>query len=81
MNILWRSDYYGFIDFEYLNYQKTREFSADEYISYIRTHADHITLLEPDKSEFYAGIKDAILRFGNNIKLYDTIALYLARKP
>lgn len=72
---------YGFINFEYRNYQKVREFNADEYISYISTHADHITLQEPDKSKFCAGIKDAILSFGNNIKLYDTIALYLARKP
>lgn len=45
-----------------------------------KDHASHITLPEPYKSKFYADIKDAILSFGNNIKLYDTIVLYLARK-
>jgi hypothetical protein len=72
---------YGFIDLERRNYQKVREFNADEYISYISTHADHITLQEPYKSNFYAGIRDVILRFGNSIKLYDTIVLYMTRKP
>lgn len=72
---------YGFVDFERRDYQKVREFSADEYISYISTHADHITLQEPYKSNFYEGIRDVILSFGNKIKLYDTIVLYLARKP
>ena len=72
---------YGFIDFERRNYQKEREFNADEYISYIGTHADHITLQEPYKSNFYADIRDVISKFGNKIKLYDSIILYMARKP
>lgn len=72
---------YGFTDFECRHYNKTRELNADEYVSWISTHADHITLQEPYKSEFYAGIRDAILSFGNNITLHDTIVLYLARKP
>ncbi len=71
---------YGFTDIECRHYHKTRELNADEYVSWISTHACHITLREPYKSKFYAGIKDAILNFGNNIKLYDTIILYLARK-
>lgn len=72
---------YGFNNIEYFEYHKTRVLDADEYVSWISTHATHITLKEPHKSKFYAGIKDAILSFGNNIKLYDTIVLYLARKP
>ena len=72
---------YGFVDFECRKYYKTREYSADEYISYIGTHASHITLKEPYKSKYYKGIKDAILSFDNNITLHDTIVLYLARKP
>ena len=72
---------YGFIDVECRQYHKTREYNADDYISLISTHADHITLHEPYKSKFYKGIRDAILSFGNNITLYDTIVLYLARKP
>jgi ubiquinone/menaquinone biosynthesis C-methylase UbiE len=72
---------YGFVDFECRNYHKTRELNAEEYISWISTHAPHITLQEPYKSKFFTGIKDAILSFGNNITVYDTIILYLARKP
>lgn len=72
---------YGFVDFECRNYHKTRVLNADEYIAWISTHAPHITLQEPYKSKFFAGIKGAILSFGNNITIHDTIILYLARKP
>jgi len=72
---------YGFVDFECRNYHKTREFNADEFVSYIGTHCDHITLQEPYKTKFYTGIKDAILRAGNIITMNDTIVLYLSRKP
>jgi hypothetical protein len=72
---------YGFVDFECRNYHKTRELNADEYVSWICTHASHITLQEPYKSKFFTGINDAILSFGNSITIYDTIVLYLARKP
>jgi trans-aconitate methyltransferase len=72
---------YGFVDFECRNYHKTRKLNADEYVSWISTHAPHITLQEPYRSKFFTGIKDAVLSFGNSIKLYDKIVLYLARKP
>lgn len=72
---------YGFVDFECRNYHKTRELNADEFVSYIGTHCDHITLQEPYKTKFYTGIKDAILSAGNIITIYDTIVLYLSRKP
>ena len=72
---------HGFVDIEYHQYHKTREYSADDYVSLISTHADHITLQEPYKSQFYTGVREAILSFGNKITLNDTIVLYLARKP
>lgn len=72
---------YGFTDIECRHYHNTRKLNADEYISWISTHACHITLQEPYKSRFYAGIKDAILSFDNSITLYDTMDLYLTRKP
>lgn len=71
---------YGFTHIEYHEYKITRELNADEYVEWISTHATHITLQEPYKSEFYTGIKEAIMSFGNSIKLNDTIVLYLARK-
>ena len=74
-------EHYGFTDNEYRHYDKKRELSADEYVSWISTHCGHINLREPDKSKLYAGIKDAVWAFGNKIILYDTIELYLSRKP
>lgn len=72
---------YGFTDFECREYHSRREFTADDYISYLGTHCDHIVLNDPDKSKLYAGIREAILEAGNRLVFYDTIVLYLARKP
>lgn len=72
---------YGFTNFEYHDYKKVRVLNADEYIAWISTHVEHITLEEPYKSRFYNGIREAILNAGNKITINDTIALYLARKP
>ncbi len=72
---------YGFVDLQSRFYQRTREFTADQYVSYIGTHSDHITLKEPYRSEFYKGIRDVIMDEGNRITLYDKITMYLARKP
>ena len=72
---------YGFVDLECRHYHKTREYSADEFISWTIIQASQLTLLEPYKSEFIAGIRDAILSFGDRITLLDDIVLYLVRKP
>lgn len=72
---------YGFVDFECRHYHKKREYSADEFISWTIIQAPHLTLQEPYKSKFIAGIRDAILNFGGRITLLDDIVLYLARKP
>ena len=60
---------YGFIDFECREYSSKRAFNADDYVSYLGTHCDHIVLKEPYKSEFYAGVRNAILEAGNKIIL------------
>lgn len=74
-------DKYGFVNLERREYLKTREYNADDYVSLIGTHADHITLKEPNKTYFYEGIRKAILDSGNKITLYDKITMYLAKKP
>ena len=74
-------DKYGFVNLERHEYRKTREYSADDYVTLIGTHADHITLQEPYKTKFYEGIREVIWSFGNKITLYDKITIYLARKP
>lgn len=74
-------DKYGFVDLECREYKKTREYSADDYVSLIGTHSDHLTLQEPYKTKFYEGIREVIRGFDNKITLYDKITMYLARKP
>lgn len=72
---------YGFVKAECRLYKQVSEFTADEYVSLISTYSENITLPEPIKSQFLTGIRDTIYDFNNNIKVYDTIDLYLARKP
>lgn len=74
-------DKYSFVNLERREYRKTREYNADDYVSLIGTHSDHITLQEPYKTKFYEGIREVIRSFGNKITLYDKITMYLARKP
>jgi len=72
---------YGFVDLECRHYHKTREYNADEFISWSIIQAPHLTLQEPNRSKFIEGIRDAILGFDDKITLLDDIVLYLARKP
>jgi len=74
-------DKYGFVNLERREYLKTREYNADDYVSLIGTHSDHISLKEPNKSSFYEGIRKVILDSGNKITLYDKITMNLAKKP
>lgn len=72
---------YGFENLAYKEWKNIRKLNADEYICYISTHCEHITLEEPYKSNFYAGIRKAIVEAGNEIVITDTIPLYLVQKP
>lgn len=73
--------HYGFTDLVCREYQSRRVLSAEEYTAYIGTHSDHIVLREPDRSEFFTGVRNAILEAGDRIEIEDTVILYLARKP
>ena len=72
---------YGLVNYKYQDWKKVRTLNADEYISYISTNCEHITLEEPYKSKFYTGVRKAIIDAGNKIIINDTIPLYLAQKP
>lgn len=72
---------YGFVDFECRHYHVVREYNADEFVSWTSIMAPQLTLQEPYKSNFFEGIRDAILSFDDRITLLDDIVLYLARKP
>lgn len=71
---------YGFTNYQVKEYHKKRQLNANQYISWISTHAEHITLKEPYKTQFYDGIRDAITSFENKIVINDTIVLYLCKK-
>ena len=66
---------------KYKEWKSVWKLNADEYICYISTHCEHITLDEPYKSDYYAGIRKAVVEAGNEIVIIDTIPLYLVQKP
>jgi len=72
---------YGFIDTRYMLYQKTKDFTADEYMSLLRTYPDHMKLPESQRSLLFDGIHHAIMRNGGVMTVYYTMDLELARKP
>lgn len=72
---------HGFVDFECRHYEKVREYDADAFVAWTMIQASHLTLPEPYKEKFAAGIRDAVMSFGNRITLMDDIVLYLTRKP
>lgn len=72
---------YGFINTTYRIYKRTRTFSAKEYISLLGTYSDHIAIEQQKREAFFSKIQKVIEEYGNEITLYDTIDLQLARKP
>ena len=72
---------YGYIDFKKAEYHGIREFTADEYVAFSGTHCDHIVIPEPHKSLLFEGLRDAVLKAGNQITFLDTYVLMTAKKP
>jgi SAM-dependent methyltransferase/adenylate kinase family enzyme len=72
---------YGFTDLEFQLYHDVRMFDADGYIQLLNTYSDHGGIPSDEKQSFESEIKQAIRNHGNRLTLYDTIDLYLARKP
>ena len=69
--------------FEYLgehNFYGSRTYTADEYVEYMKTHSDHITLKAEKRDAFFGGIREAVLRHGNKIVFNATYVLDLYRK-
>lgn len=72
---------YGYSEFKQWEYHGKREFTADQYVAFCGTHCDHIVIKEPYKSKLFDGIRDAVLKAGNKIVLYDTFIMFTAKKP
>lgn len=73
--------HYGFINLIQKEWKNDRVVDAETYISWISTHCEHITLEEPYKTNFYAGIREAFKNAGDRMVIIDTIPLYMVQKP
>lgn len=71
---------YGFADCRVFRFSGQRTMDTEEYIDHIGTHADHITLNERYRDDFYSGIRDAVNAHGGQIVFSDDYHLFLCRK-
>lgn len=71
---------FGFKEAEFKLYFQTRKMNADAYIGLLNTYSDHRSLEKEIKVELEKAIHQAILNNHNQIMIYDTIDLYLAKK-
>lgn len=72
---------YGFTDIQVKLYQNVRTLSAEDYIGLINTYSDHRVLPEDLKTAFERDMLSSIRKVGGFIRIYDTMDLYLAKKP
>ena len=72
---------YGFSEVERHEFKGQRVFTADEYVAFSGTHCDHIVIPEPLRTEFFEGLRKAVLEAGDRIVFNDTHVLYLTKKP
>jgi len=70
----------GFVQYELKLYSSERHFRADEYVELLRTYSDHRSLTTEVRLAFEAELKKTIATHGNELAVYDTIDLHLARK-
>ena len=62
-------------------YRRVRTLTTEAYIHLLNTYSDHRALDITVKERFEMEMRKAINEVGGNINIYDTIDLYLARKP
>ena len=55
--------------------------SAEEYVHYSGTHCTHMVIPEPYHTQFFDGLRNAVLDAGNKIVFKDTYVLYVTKKP
>lgn len=71
----------GFTDVEVRLFHRTRCLSAEEYLCLLNSYSDHRALAPEIRAAFEADMLDAIVQTGGEIRIYDTMDLYLGRKP
>ncbi|WP_312372947.1 hypothetical protein [Lachnoclostridium sp.] len=71
---------YGFSDVLMNLYEATLTYSADEWIVFLDTLANHRNLPDWNKVALYAGVKEAIIKNGGFHKVDCIFQLYMGRK-
>ena len=71
---------YGYTEVVRHEFKGRRVFTADEYVAFSGTHCDHIVVPEPLRTEFFEGLRTAVLDAGDRIVFNDTYVLYLTKK-
>lgn len=72
---------YGFIDIKFKLYHNIRKMTGVEYTELLNTYSDHRSLDKSIRLPFFNAVRAAIEESGNELIIYDTVDLYLARKP
>ncbi|WP_438445343.1 class I SAM-dependent methyltransferase [Gorillibacterium sp. sgz5001074] len=80
-NLVRTIEQYGYRDASYKLYHTARTFDANRYISLLNTYSDHRALPDEQRVLLEQGLEEAIRQHGGQIRVQDTIELYLARKP
>jgi len=71
---------YGFRAIFTKLYNGSQTFSADEYIMWLDTTSNHRSLPEENRAALFAGIRDAIVRYGGQHTVEYVFQLYMGRK-
>ena len=72
---------YGFVKPRSFLYWMKKDFSAGEYLALLRTYPDHMALPERDREGLFAGIANAIQKYGGTLTVFYTVDMELAQKP
>jgi SAM-dependent methyltransferase len=71
---------YGFTDVTMSLYEKELAFTADEFIVFKETLADHRGLPDENKAALYAGVKEAVNKHGGLYRDIHVFQLYMGKK-
>ena len=72
---------YGYTDWRKNEFRTTQIYTADEYVAFCGTHCDHLVTPEPYRSRLYAGLRQAVMDFGNRLEVLDSHILMTVRRP
>ena len=76
-----RMEQYGFIHVESRLYRRVRTLETEAYIGLLNTYSDHLSMEPRMKEAFEEEMRRAVNEAGGRISIYDTIDLYLGKRP